>query len=59
MTNIASASMPRNCPCGASCAPTNILCPKCMARLRWRRREAWRASPQQRSKSRLAPSGRR
>ncbi len=32
------------CPCGARRNKSSRLCRKCSARVRWRRRKAWRGS---------------
>lgn len=46
--------IPHYCPCGSLCAPTDTRCQKCIARLRWLRRKAWRTSPVHRQKTHQA-----
>lgn len=46
-----------NCPCGAICAGTSTRCQKCIARLRWLRRKAWRTNPAHRQKTHQALAG--
>lgn len=45
------------CPCGAICAATNTRCQKCIARLRWLRRKAWRTNPARRQKTHRVLAG--
>lgn len=59
MQTFTNAAIPRTCPCGAACASANTLCPKCIARLRWLRRQAWRTNPVQRKKTHQALAGKR
>lgn len=44
MQKFAIDPAPHYCPCGAICGPTDTRCQKCIARLRWLRRKAWRAN---------------
>lgn len=45
---------PHYCPCGAVRAPTDARCQKCIARLRWLRRKAWRTNRVHRQKTHRA-----
>jgi hypothetical protein len=38
----------RTCQCGAIYTATSRRCQKCIARMRWIRRKAWRTSPEHR-----------
>lgn len=59
MQQFAIDPIPHNCPCGAVCAPANTRCQKCIARLRWLRRKAWRTNPAHRQKTHRALAGER
>jgi len=59
MKNFAAEPTPYYCPCGAICPPTNTRCQKCIARLRWLRRKAWRTNPTHRQRTHLALTGER
>lgn len=50
---------PNHCSCGAICAPTDTRCPKCIARLRWLRRKAWRTSNAHRQQAHRLLEGKR
>ena len=57
MQNFAIGPIQHYCPCGAICAATNRRCQKCITRLRWLRRKAWRTNPAHRQNTRRVPFG--